>query len=315
MKVRDVIERIKFATNTLATLNGRASNNLFSNKNICQQLKFGLDRYASKTLALEAIYSTQCNSDTASVLAPADALRSMVYEAITVNINGIQYMLNMAALQSSKTFYNYLVPLGIPQWIVPWEKLLYIFPVNSTTYKQTTLTSGITELSTTIPVGSTGGMVLYSGRITIGEEKISYGYSDSTNFYNCVRGVEGTVASAHLSGTTVLENNLQMNYYKRHFEIPVEINDSIPEDVLNLEMDVCDEHIEVICDYTTYKLLIKVDGPRAATYQDGYGGNFDLWMELARQYIAATRNEITGGMNITGRNYWQRPLGSQFLNS
>jgi hypothetical protein len=62
MLVRDVLDRIRFATATSSDLTGRSANNMFSNKNIVQQLKFSLDKYAQYTLAIEDIFSKLINS-------------------------------------------------------------------------------------------------------------------------------------------------------------------------------------------------------------------------------------------------------------
>jgi Tfp pilus assembly protein PilX len=66
----------------------------------------------------------------------------------------------------------------------------------------TTLSSSITYAVTTIPVVSTSGYQS-SGRIMIDKEVINYSSINSTNFLGVTRGVDDTVATAHVSGTKV----------------------------------------------------------------------------------------------------------------
>ena len=52
-------------------------------------------------------------------------------------------------------------------------------------------------------------------------------------------------------------------------------DDTIKEEVLSKKMLIVDEHIEIICDYASYKLLSKVDAERASYYKV----NFDEWLQ------------------------------------
>lgn len=66
----------------------------------------------------------------------------------------------------------------------------------------TTLSGAVTSAVTSIPVASTSSYQS-SGRIMIDQEAIFYSSVDSTHFLGVVRGVDGTVASSHVSGTAV----------------------------------------------------------------------------------------------------------------
>lgn len=75
-------------------------------------------------------------------------------------------------------------------------------------FASTTLTSDITDSTTSIDVSSTTGFAV-TGTIQIGSEKITYDNSvslSSNSFDNCVRGVSGTQAAAASSGSLVISN-------------------------------------------------------------------------------------------------------------
>ena len=72
---------------------------------------------------------------------------------------------------------------------------------------QTTLTANITVASTTLPVISTASFptatVGAPKALYIADEIITYTGKTATSFTGCVRGALGTVAAAHLSGTSI----------------------------------------------------------------------------------------------------------------
>jgi hypothetical protein len=68
----------------------------------------------------------------------------------------------------------------------------------------TTLTAGITNADTTIPVASTADF-LSTGAILIGSEVITYTGKTSTSFTGCTRGQYGSSNASHLSGAYVGE--------------------------------------------------------------------------------------------------------------
>lgn len=74
-------------------------------------------------------------------------------------------------------------------------------------FSQTTLTAGINNVVTTIPVVSTASFPVASvaapKAFYINDETITYTGQTATSFTGCVRGALGTVAAAHLSGAPV----------------------------------------------------------------------------------------------------------------
>ncbi len=67
----------------------------------------------------------------------------------------------------------------------------------------TTLSANITNLVTSIPVASTAGYAVGPGRIMIDREVIEYTSLTVNSFEGCKRGVAGTTAVSHASGTRV----------------------------------------------------------------------------------------------------------------
>ena len=161
-------------------------------------------------------------------------------------------------------------------WVMPWnaghQQYLTGFPKMSTNAKTTTLTAGISDSDTTIPVASTAGYIADFGRITIGSEKILYQYKDATNFYGCERGVEQTAAATHNTSDTVTENNVILLYARLHTSITLTnpSSDTIPSSILNTVLDPCDEHMEGIINIVSSKLLNKIDPDRAKAYLVSY---------------------------------------------
>lgn len=308
MKVKDVIAQIRFNTSTAQDLSGKNVNNLFSNRDIVRELDSAMTRYAIETQALEAIHSVPFDYSLQSVAAPPRALRTEAYKLIVFFIQGRMYLLNMPSMQDADTFYPFNSFSGtFPAWVVPWKDQLYIYPSTDQPYASTTLTQSISKDSTTLYVENTGNYPKQNGRITIGEEKILYGYSQTDGFYGCTRGIEDTIATSHPTETTVKENNLHFFYYKKHFEIPVESNDIIDAYWLNMPMEIPDEHLEVICDFASYKLLAKIDIERASFYKI----EFDKWLQTIKDQLKAGRSQITNTKSINypyiseGSNYFR----------
>ena len=287
MLVGDFINTIYDAVGTQQDYLNKSVNPLFTNAKICRQLKFALDRYASHTKALEAYYSLPVAGNTASIPLPTYNLRAENIRFIVWMINGYAYPLDIINL--NKTWGNFPVAIqGLPRWANIWLDRINVYPQNSNGFNHTTLTANIGTTDTIIPVANTSGFVSKNGRITIDSEIIEYDYKDATNLYGCQRGQEDTTAVSHTSGTTVNENNVWIYYYRKHFDITPDANDVIPDSVLNSEMLVCDEHLEIIADYTSYKLLNKIDPQRASNYKV----NFEAWLDKARMQINRGRSRI-----------------------
>ena len=285
--VQDVIERIRFNTATENDLIGKSANELFSNKNIVATLKFALDDYAKTTKALQAIYSLPVESDVALMKEPEGILRSEGIRFLVWFINGYAYPLNEQNVNN--TYGNFPVHVnGLPKWFKYWDDIITFYPQNGNGFNCTNLTCELGLDDTVIQAGNTSGFPAKNGRITIDNEKISYEYKDATHFYNCTRGIENTEIALHSYDTCIKENNVWVYYHTLHFDIPVNPDDTIKKDVLNKKMLIVDEHIEIICDYTSYKLLSKVDAQRASYYKV----NFDEWLRQAKRDIIKGRSRI-----------------------
>lgn len=286
--VRDVIERIRFATATSHDLIGKSSNNLFSNKNIVGQLKFALDTYAKYTKALQAIYSLPVDGETAIINEPPRILRSEGLRFLVWFINGYAYPLNEQNLNN--TYGNFPTQIqGLPKWYSYWNDVITFYPQNGNGFNCTSLALNVKLNDDVITVNNTNGFAPKNGRFTIDNEKISYEYKDGTHFYKCKRGIEDTEIAEHKFGTCVQENNVWLYYHQLHFDIPVNPDDTIREEILNKDVLIVDEHVEMICDYTAYKLLSKVDAERAAYYKV----NFNEWLKEAKRDIIKGRSRVT----------------------
>jgi predicted DNA-binding protein (UPF0251 family) len=301
MKVKDALSLIDFATKTVHDLSGKTVNKLFTNKQIVEQFKFALDRYAQFTKAIQAIYSLPLVENVRTVDAPADVIRSEGYRFILVWVQGRKYPIDINNLNRTQTEFPYDTYNDIPRWILPWEKELYIYPKNLNSFQSTELTARLKNNDTTITVASTNAFPPEVGRITIGDEKIRYKRKTDTQFIDCIRGIEGTTPTAHAIGTEVKENNFVIYYYKKHFPIRVDDSDVINQEDADREMEVEDEHVENIVDATAYKLIKKVDAQRAAAYKFDY----ETWLQKAKEDIQKGRSEISKGAMIRDPYDWE----------
>lgn len=249
----------------------RAINPLFTNIQIVDELNSQLKAYARKTKGIEDVYSFPLYTKAPFVSAPPLALRSESYHFLGYISQGTIFGMDMRNMPEVYNTFRYSPVQGIANWIMPWgaghNQYLSVFPMGSTTPDATTLSSSVNASVTTIPVVSTAGFVNNHGRITIGTEKILYGYKDATNFYNCVRGVETTVAASHSANDAVIHNNFFIHYARLPIPITVESDGTLSVATLATVLDPCDEHLEGIVKATAYNLLIKVDAVRAKAYQ------------------------------------------------
>ena len=285
--VHDVIDRIRFNTATENDLIGKSANTLFSNKNIVATLKFALDDYAKTTKALQAIYTLPVDGSIAIIKEPPQILRSEGIRFVDWYINGFRYPLNEQNLNNTAANFPSHVQ-GLPKWFCYWNDEIKFYPQNSNGFNCTSLSYDLGLNDSVIQVQNTSGFLEKNGRVTIGKEKIQYEYKDKTHFYNCIRGVEDTEITTHNYGDCVQENNVWIHYFRLHFDIPVNPDDSIKQEILNKNMLVVDEHVEIICDYASYKLLSKVDAERASHYKI----NFDDWLRQAKRDIVKGRSRV-----------------------
>jgi len=124
--VQEIIDEIKFETSTQNQ--ARSINDVFNEKQIVRYLKFSLDQYAIKTLALEAIYSTPISSKTRQIDQPPSIIRSQGYRFGWTWIIGRKFPFVIHNLSSVHTLFPYDTFIGIPSWLVAWEKVLDIYP-------------------------------------------------------------------------------------------------------------------------------------------------------------------------------------------
>ena len=285
--VQNIIERIRFNTATENDLIGKSANELFSNKNIVATLKFALDDYAKTTKALQTIYSLPVDSNVAVIEEPKGILRSEGIRFFVWFINGYAYPI--AEQNLNNTYGNFPCPVqGLPKWFNYWNDTITFYPQNGNGYNTTKTTEEIKIDDTVLNVENTSGFPAKNGRITVNNEKIKYEYKDATHFYNCTRGIEDTEIAVHSTDTEIKENNVWIYYHTLHFDIPVNPDDTIKQEVLNKKMLIVDEHVEIICDYASYKLLSKVDAQRASYYKV----NFDEWLKQAKRDIIKGRSRI-----------------------
>lgn len=293
MLVSEVISRINLALGEPDDLTGKAINSLFSNKRIVEHLQNALDQYASITKGIESVYSAPVYKNRRNVNAPSDAIRSKAYKSAVITHNNLSTTLTYKDLEYVSKFYSNQYS-GFPNVFNVWDKQIRIYPQIDTDPISTILTNNINATATTINIDSGGNLPDLDGRVTIGNEKILYQNRTTTQLNDCVRGIEGTTASSHSANTDVIENNFILHYRKKHFKILVDNNDLITN--LDLEMEVCDEHIEPIVNMVAYKLLLKVDAERALPYKI----DSDRFFQQAKIDITAGYSDVSSGRMIGG---------------
>lgn len=295
MLVSDVINRINFVLGEPDDLTGKAINNLFSNKRIAEHLRNALDQYSSITKGIENIYSSPVYKNRRKVNGPSDAIRSEAYKTAVITHNNLSTELEFRNLNYVNQFYNNQYS-GFPRVFNIWNNEIRIYPQIDTDPVSTTLGNNINATATTINVASGGNLPDLDGRITIGNEKILYENRTTTQLSGCIRGIEGTTASSHSTGDSVIENNFILYYRKKHFAILVDDDDLITN--LSYEMEICDEHIEPIVNMVAYKLLQKVDAQRALAYKV----DADRFFQKAKMEITAGYSDVVSGRMI-GQSY------------
>lgn len=271
MNVNEVLRKISFKVGTLDDIGGKAINNIVDNRIVVDELNTQLYQYANITKGITDIYSFHLHTNTPIVEAPALALRSESYYYMFIINSGTIFPLDMRSARDVFPRFRYNPVSGISNWVMPWgagkSQYLSVFPMNNKSGLSTTLTATINELDTTIPVTSSAGFINNSGRITIGTEKILYGRKDTTNFYDCIRGVEMTTASKHNSADVVNENNVFLFYSRLPVKIIVTDDNIVDPEVLAHEIEVCEEHLEGIIKGVAYNLLLKIDPERSIPYK------------------------------------------------
>lgn len=303
MLVSECIKRINFFTSTQHDLTGKNLNAQFSNYNTVMMLKFALDRYANHTKGIEAIYSFPMDVDNNITIIdePPLVLRSEAYRMMMITIAGFKYPIMMHDVNT--TLGNFPTHTqGIPTWAMPFERYIYLYPQTGFTPAETLLNGELTDSATSITVDSTNGFEPRGGRITIGDEKIFYDSTTATTFNGCKRGFEGTTAISHSDNDAVKQNNITIFYRKRHFEISVnETTDIVSTADAAKEMEVYDEHLEVICKNTASLLLAKTDIERSNYYRE-----YEKFLEQAKFDIQKTRHNMKSFGNIRSPYYFEQ---------
>ncbi len=302
--VQEVVDGIRFETSTSEDIQNKSVEDLFNDKQIVRHLKYSLDQYAIKTLALEEIFSTPISVTTREIQEPPNIIRSQGYKFGWTLIVGRKYPINIKDLKMIHTVFPFDTFIGIPSWLSPWRDKLDIYPLVNDSFSSTSLSDAISETDTTIPVESTAGFatpVPTAGRFTIENEKIEYKTLTPTSFTDCTRGIEETEAVSHERTTQVKENNLVLFYYKKHFEVKLFDNNKIDPKSRNRLMDVSDEHIPAVINRVAGLLLKKIDVGRAKEYEK----EWQEWLPEAIADIRNGRSSITHGGNIRDMFTWE----------
>ena len=88
-----------------------------------------------------------------------------------------------------------------------------------------------------------------------------------------------TTADSHSSSDTLTENNLVIFYSRLHQPIVLNDDELIPQEVLQMQIEVCEEHIEGIIKAVAYNLIIKLDNDRAVPYKLDYTELYEQYKE------------------------------------
>lgn len=298
MNVSEALRRINFKIGTLDDITGRAINNIIQTRYIIDELNTQLRAYANTTKGIQSVYSVPLNTKTPVVTAPPLALRSeSIFFAEVINNQKI-YPLDIRGVNEVLNNFTINPFVGITSWAMPFMdgniKYLGLYPMNSTSADVTALSSDILFSDTTITVDSTAGFLNNFGRIKIGDEVILYQYKDDTKFYNCVRGIEGTLAVNHSDNDVVSHCNLIIYYSRLPVKIVVTDDNFVSQETLAREIEVVEEHLEGIIKIVSYNLILKLDKERAGQYK------VDA-QELFEQYTSDIRKgyqKIRKGANL-----------------
>jgi hypothetical protein len=271
MNIDEALRRIQFKVGTWEDISGRSINPIIKNRYIIDELNSQLRQYSNITKGIQDTFTFPLNVNTPYVLAPSLALRSRAYIHAHIIINATIFPMDIRPAQEVYNVFKVQPIQGITNWIMPFSmgktQYLGLYPNNPSAAQTTTLTADITPLTTTIPVTSTAGFISRFGRLTIGDEKIMYTYTDATNFYGCTREIEQTTAVDHTNTTTVSQNNVVIFYSRLPVNITVNDDNIVPHDVLSRDLEVVEEHMEGIIKAVAYNILIKLSPDRAIQYK------------------------------------------------
>jgi hypothetical protein len=316
VNIREVLRRINFKIGNLDNIQGKAINNIMPYRYIVDELNSQLRQYANITKAIQDVYSFPLESNMPFVKAPELALRSKGYKYIYVISRGTIFPCDIRNQRDVYPIFRYSPINGITNWIMPWNEgknqFLALFPTNNVARQLKKLTTSISKDDTTIYLDSTDGLIARNGRVTIGDEKIVYEQATSAVLYGCVRGAEDTEAVNHIQGEDVRENNVVVFYSRLPKSIIVHDDNIVPEDILNRELEIIEEHLEGIIKATAYNLLVKLDPERAGIYKI----DFDALYVQYKDDISKGYSRIRQGTNIRmpfDMNEGGVPYGANFF--
>lgn len=294
MKLCKAIEKIRFQTSTIHDLSGRSANERFTNRHVIFALQSAMEEYASKTRAIEDIYSVYVESGTPHITAPSRALRSRAYRWIEVWENSMRYTVSIADINKINSEYTTRSFDGITRFVLPWKNILQMHPIQASSGNSTALDGAITATDTTITLADGTGFLANNGRITIGTEKISYETRSNNTLSGCTRGEEDTTAVSHLDETAVYENNFWIYYKRLPRTILMTDNNRIESAESERELLIAEEHMHCICNRATWQLLIKTD----PTIAQQYNFEWEKWLNDIKGQVAAGYGDQTKTGNI-----------------
>ena len=271
MNIDEALRRINFKIGTLDDITGRAINNIIETRYIIDELNTQMFQYANKTKGVQDTFSTIANYNESIIKAPKNALRSCSYIFAEVIVDGKIFPLDVRGTNNVLNNFTINPCTGITSWLMPFgqgkNQYLGLFPTNSTSANATKLTKELLPTDTTIEVENAKGFIRNSGRLRIGAETIMYQSCDSTKFYGCVRGIEGTKAEYYPANTEVTHCNLIIYYAKLPEKIVVYDDNFVSQETLNKELEIIEEHMEGIIKIVAYNLILKLDNTRAGQYK------------------------------------------------
>lgn len=268
MNLGEAVERIRFSTATADDITGRSANTQFPNNVILQQLKFALDEFAKRTKCIEDIMSQPVSTEQNFIDYPTLALRTKGIKGVIYFLNTLRYQLSVQNI--ANTYNNYPInnTSGVPACVLPYgsgrEQKLEIFPRPQQGANDTTLSETYTKGDSNISLVNGAGFLLYKGRITIGTTKFEYVRMTANVLYD-VRVVEQTEDETYGVGEVVKTNNMWIYYARLHVPFATNVKDIT--DMIDLEIEIPEEYMEAITDYTAYKLLLKISPERAEAYR------------------------------------------------
>jgi len=211
----------------------------------------------------------------------------------TTKADGSAFDIDVDIAKTWKPGYEWLNELSQPNytgedrpyvyWVDEDNDLHWTYPFQK---PNTTLSSTIDAIVTTVPVTSTVGYP-DSGTFVIDDEIIAYSSKDSTNFLGCTRGYGFSSANSHTSGVTVTGQVLEEG----------------TDDVYKMNIDTTDEG--------TYNFIIYNAGETPAGYEyldytldeTDIGKKFKMkfydWKQIAND-LSNTERRNTGYGTTTG---------------